>query len=140
MYLSAKDVKLKYKITSQTLYNWRKNGKIKYFRLPSGSFLYFPLEEETIKRKNVIYARVSNTKQKEDLDRQIKSIQQYMIANGIIVDGIFKDIASGMNEDRKEFNALIMGIINDEIEKIFISYKDRLTRFGYGYLVFEKNM
>jgi len=50
---------------------------------------------------NVIYSRVSNTKQKNDLEKQISILSEFMCSKGIIVDKIYKDIASGMNEDRK---------------------------------------
>lgn len=43
--LSAKEIKILYKITSQTLYNWRKKGYIKYIILPSGKFMYEKLED-----------------------------------------------------------------------------------------------
>jgi len=59
-----------------------------------------------------------------------------MGAKGIIVDKVFTDIASGMNENRKGLNSLIKLVQNGEIDTIYISYKDRLTRFGYSY--FEK--
>ena len=38
-----------------------------------------------------------------------------------------------MNENRKEFNLLIEDVISGKINKIYISFKDRLTRFGYNY-------
>lgn len=134
---TAKDIKNKYQVTTQTLYNWRKNGKIEYMKLPSGSFMYYDLEinkSQPSVSKNVIYARVSNTKQKNDLENQISTISQYMACNGHIVDTVYQDIASGMNENRDGLNKLIDSIINDNIDNVFISYKDRLTRFGYGYL------
>lgn len=135
MYLSAKQVKEKYKITSQTLHNWRSAGHIKFSKLPSGKFLYFPLEEEIVKsRKKVIYARVSTTKQKDDLIRQKQTLRSYASANGVIIDEEFEDIASGMNESRKSFNKLIGKCIAKEIDTIYVTYKDRLTRFGYGYI------
>lgn len=137
MFKSAKEIKEEYKITSQTLYNWRKTGKIKYKEINSRNFLYDISDIEGIqssKRSNVIYARVSNTKQSEDLERQERFIREYMISNGIIVDCVYKDIASGMNEYRKSFNKLVKSVINNEIDTIYISYKDRLTRFGYGYI------
>lgn len=138
---SAKDIKTKYSITSQTLYNWRKTGKIKFRKLPSGSFIYFDPIETVLDccekpRKNVIYARVSNTKQKDDLVQQISVISEFAVKNGISIDFVYQDIASGMNEARKDFSNLIEAVIDGEIETIFISYKDRLTRFGFGY--FEK--
>lgn len=141
MYLSAKEVKDTYKISNQTLYNWRKKGKIKFKQLPSGKFLYFPIEENRLEsRKNVIYARVSNTKQKKDLETQIKVLQEHIVKNGFICDGIYYDIGSGMNESRKDFNRLLDDVIDGKIETVWISYKDRLIRFGFDTIssIFKK--
>ena len=38
-----------------------------------------------------------------------------------------------MNEDRIQLNKLIDKVLNNEVDTIFITYKDRLTRFGYKY-------
>lgn len=70
-YFSAKQILDRYQITSQTLYNWRKNKDVDFHKLPSGSYVYSlpKFEFNDVPRKHVLYARVSNTKQKEDLDR-----------------------------------------------------------------------
>ena len=65
--------------------------------------------------------------------KQKQILIDYCNANGICPDLILTEIASGMNENRKEFNNLIDMVINNEINKIFITYKDRLTRFGFDY-------
>lgn len=135
MYLKANEVMKKYNITKQTLYNWRLKNKISYIKTPSGSYLYEPLEKNYQEnKKSVIYARVSNSKQKQDLENQITLLKQYAISNGTIIDKIYSDIGSGMNETRIEFCKLIDEILLGNIENIFITYKDRLTRFGFGYL------
>ena len=134
-YLSAKEVKTKYKITSQTLHNWRLAGKIEFVRLPSGKIVYTPIEQiQPTKKKNVLYARVSNTKQKDDLSRQISLLRSFMVSNGVVVDDEFSDIASGMNESRINFNKLLQQCFSGEVGRIYVTYKDRLTRFGYGYV------
>jgi len=130
---TAKEIKELFKITSQTLYNWRKQGRIKYKKITSSKFLYSIGNTSENHKDNVIYARVSNIKQKDDLNRQISFIKEYMIKNGIKVDKVYSDIASGMNENRVHFNQLIKDVINGKIDKIYISYKDRLTRFGFSY-------
>ena len=91
-------------------------------------------------RKVAIYARVSTTKQKEDLNRQIEMVKGYAISNGYKIEKIFKDIASGMNENRTEFNLLLRDIFSGNVDTVFISYKDRLTRFGFDYFkhIFEE--
>jgi len=132
MYLSAKQVKDLYQITSQTLYNWRKSDKIKFKILPSGRFVYLSNENVTSIRKNVIYSRVSNTKQKDDLIRQQQILRQYMTSNGITVDKEYFDIASGMNETRKGFINLLEDCSSGIIDTIYITYKDRLVRFGFN--------
>lgn len=64
---------------------------------------------------------------------QIEIIKKYCLSNGIIINKIYQDIASGMNENRKDFNILINDVISGKINKIYISFKDRLTRFGFDY-------
>jgi putative resolvase len=139
---SAKETKQLLGVTSQTLYNWRKNNKIVFEALNSRNFIYDidSIKNNTTKRKSVIYARVSNTKQKEDLNHQIQVLREYCVKNGIKVDEVYQEIASGMNESRKKFNQLIDDVVNGHIKTIYISYKDRLSRFGYGYFetLFEK--
>ena len=46
---------------------------------------------------------------------------------------MYKEIASGMNENRKELNLMLREIFAGNVDKVFISYKDRLTRFGFDY-------
>ena len=138
MWVSTKDALLALHITRKTLHSWAVSGKIQVKKLSTRKFLYnlnsvANFQEEVI-RKNVVYGRVSNTEQKDDLSRQLKLIKEYMIANGVIPDLVFSDIASGMNEDRTDLCKLLQLIIAGEINKVYISYKDRLTRFGFGYM------
>lgn len=136
-YFSARQILKRYQITAQTLYNWRNLKKIKYKKLPSGSYVYHLLDEDSAPtKKNVLYARVSNTKQKDDLNRQIQLLKSYMISNGVKVDAEYSDIASGMNDNRKGLGTLIDDCFRGNVHKIYITYKDRLARFGFGY--FEK--
>lgn len=135
MLLTAGQVLKHYNITSQTLYNWRRLGKIKYFKTPAGSYRYYPVDYVEPNRRNVIYARVSNTKQKDDLVRQIELLQSFMNSRGVVVSEIYSEIASGMNEDRKQFNKLIQECVDGNIKTIYITYRDRFTRFGFEYFV-----
>ena len=83
-----------------------------------------------INKKIVGYCRVSLTKQKDVLERQIENVRTYMIAKGYQFE-IITDIGSGINYNKKGLNQLIDMITNSEIEKVVILYKDRLIRFGY---------
>lgn len=134
MWLKSKEFKKILGLSNQALYERRKKGSLK-FKIVNAVYFYWLEEniETDTTRQNVIYCRVSNTKQKDDLDKQEIILKEYAISNGYKVDYIFKDIASGMNENRKDLNELIKLVIENKVNKVFISYKDRLTRFGYNY-------
>lgn len=87
-------------------------------------------------KKDVIYCRVSSHEQKMkgDLDRQVVHVMEFAQSYHLINPVILKEVGSGLNDNRKEIQKLIKMIINDEVNRIFISYKDRLTRFGYHYI------
>ena len=134
--VSAKEAKEYFHISGATLYQWKSTGKINAKQLSTKKILYDidSFEDFQPKQKqNVIYARVSNTKQANDLDRQIETIKSYAISNGVKIDKVYKEIASGMNENRKEFNSMLRDIFAGNVDKVFVSYKDRLTRFGFDY-------
>lgn len=134
MWLKSKEFKKILGLSNQALYERRKKGQLKFKKINDVFFYWLEENIETdTNRYNVIYCRVSNTKQRDDLDKQEKVLKEYVISNGYKVDYVFKDIASGMNESRKDFNELIKLVIENKVSKVFVSYKDRLTRFGYNY-------
>ena len=123
-------------ITPATLMKWKNSGKIQVLRLSQKKILYdidsiIKIDKED--RINVVYGRVSNTKQINDLKSQVQMITNFMVSNGIKPDIIFEEVASGMNENRNELNKLIQLVIEKKIDRVYISYKDRLTRFGFDY-------
>lgn len=128
-------------VSAQTLRNWDRAGKfVPHHKTPSGTRYYTADQidaflglrrNETTKKKIVIgYCRVSSYKQKDDLDRQVENVRTYCIANGYQFD-IIKDIGSGINYNKKGLNNLLKMIINKEVDKVVVLYKDRLLRFGY---------
>lgn len=123
-------------ISRQTLCKYVKNKLIDVKKLPSGFYDYneesvYKLLNKNIERKNVIYARVSTIKQKKDLFNQVKYVEKYCIENGIKIHDIFQDIGSGINYERKEFQRLVNEVVNHKISKIYITYKDRLSRISF---------
>jgi len=120
----------------RTLCRYVKDGKISAERLPNKTLNYsdddvYRLAGLENKRMNVVYARVSTYKQKKDLLNQIDSISAYMNYNGVSVDKVYSDIKSGMTLDRKGFNSLLSDLQNNLIDKVYISYKDRLARLSF---------
>lgn len=87
-------------------------------------------------RNDIIYARVSTKKQKDsgDLERQIQKINNYAITKNPVNIDVLTDVGSGLNDNRKNLNKLLKLIQEDKINRIFILYKDRLTRFGFNYI------
>lgn len=140
-YVTSKEIKQLFHISAVTLMNWKNTGKIQYKKLSDKKILYdidsidksVDNETQKLNTKNVIYVRVSTSGQKKDLDNQIEVIKNYMLNNGIKPDNIYSDIASGMNENRKQFNNLLEQIFKREINTVYITFKDRLSRFGFNY-------
>ena len=69
-YITAKEIKNILHINATTLKTWKDSGKIKYKKLSNKKYLYdidSILQESSINKDNVIYARVSNTKQFNEL-------------------------------------------------------------------------
>lgn len=136
-WLSSSEIRKELNLSPQALYALRKNGKIQYKEITKGFYRYLlPEDFREIKGKEVaIYGRVSTPKQKKDLENQLSILKQFVNANGYVIkeDYVFSDITSGMNENRKSLNKLLEKIKDGEISKLFITNKDRLTRFGFGY-------
>ena len=53
---------------------------------------------------------------------------------------ILKEVGSGLNEQRPKLQQLLKMVLNNEVNKIYITYRDRLTIFGFNYLkyIFEE--
>ena len=132
MWVRSKQFKRVLGLSNQALYQRRKRSTVEY-KIANGVYFYWLQQDFSQSKMNIIYCRVSNTKQKEDLQRQQQILKQYAISNGFKIDKVLKQIASGMNQNRSQFNQLINLVVNRKVNKIFISFKDRLTRFGYNY-------
>ncbi len=141
--MKASEVLEVLRISRITLKRLRDKGIIKAVRKPNGHYeydeksVYEYLLKSTgkqIERKTIIYARVSTKKQKKDLENQIELCKQFCISNGWKIHGIYKDIASALDFDnRKDFNQLIQEIKQYKVERVIISFKDRLTRTGFNF-------
>ena len=97
-------------------------------------------DDSKLMKHDIIYARVSNSKQKQsgELEQQVEVIlkQNHNLQNPIIL----KEVDSGLNEQRPKLQQLLKMVLNNEVNKIYITYKDRLTIFGFNYLkyIFEE--
>lgn len=121
-----------------TATKWFHKGLIKgAYQLPTGTIIvpdeiFNKKENET--GKTVIYARVSSPeRRKTDLEYQTKRMSDFCISNGWKIDRVIKEVGSGLNDSRPKLMELFEGKRN--IQRIVVEHKDRLTRFGFNYLL-----
>lgn len=134
-------------VTTRTLRNYDYNGRIKFIRndadrriLPRDDLISYMLKYNLIiddrveTKRDVIYARVSSRDQKAhgDLDRQALYLIEHV--PDLVSPMVFKEVGSGLNDKRPKLLSLIEMVCNEEVGRVYITYKDRLTRFGYHYL------
>lgn len=136
--MNAKETLSLLRIARGTLSRYVKSGTIRITILPNKRYDYNEQDVERllnkgIERKTVIYARVSTAKQKADLENQINLLKQFCFSNGIKINSIYKDIASGISfEKRLDFFKMLDEIMQNKVKKVVIAYKDRLSRVGFG--------
>ena len=125
------------KITRPTLTKYVKTNIIQVTLLPNGRYDYddqsvYRFLNKNIERKIIIYARVSTVKQKKDLENQIELLKNFCFQNGLQINEVYKDVASGISfEKRNDFFKMLDEVISNKVEKIIITYKDRLSRVGF---------
>ena len=134
--MKAKEVLKILKISRPTLTKYVKEQKILVQELPNGFYDYdedsvLKVAKISTERNSVIYARVSTSKQKKDLENQIQTITEYANKNGYKIDGVYSDISSGLDYDRKSFSELLNLILERKVKNVFIKDKDRLTRVSF---------
>ena len=134
--MKAKEVLKILKISRPTLTKYVKEQKILVKELPNGFYDYdedsvLKVAKISTERNSVIYARVSTPKQKKDLENQIQTITEYANKNGYKIDGVYSDISSGLDYDRKSFSELLNLILERKVKNVFIKDKDRLTRVSF---------
>lgn len=119
-------------INYRTAWNWYKQGKITgAYQLDTGTIIVPKEEVERKKEKTAVYARVSSSENKNNLISQSKRVQDFCAAKGWEVHIVVEECASGLNDCRKK----LLSVLKDEnITRIVVEHKDRLTRFGFNFL------
>jgi len=117
----------------ETAWRWFRDGQIKGRRIGRTIIV----EEEgtqmqmAVSQKVAVYARVSSTENKSNLESQAERLVAYGTAKGYQVAKVVKEIGSGVNDSRPKFLALLE---DQSINLIVIEHKDRGTRFGFRYI------
>jgi putative resolvase len=116
----------------RTAWNWYHAGKIPNCeQLDNGTIIVNSKVKVEKANDVVLYARVSTYQKKDDLNRQLDRLREFANSNGYIIKKEYKEIASGMNDNRKILNKILN---NQDNKVIIVENKDRLTRFGFNYI------
>ena len=146
-YYTTGEVADLFQVSTKTIQKWDNKGILNFERSPtnrrvlpketlieylkSKNMFY---EEEPLSKRDVIYARVSSYREQKqnDLDRQV----DYILSNRADLKNvlILKEVRSSLDSKRKKLLKLIDMILNDEVNRVFITHKERLTRFGFEYI------
>ena len=119
-------------VSTRTVWNWYYKGIVKTERDNTNHLWIIEDEDKPIDPPKVaVYARVSSSENKNNLDTQAERIVSYCNAKGWKVDKIVKEVGSGMNDKRTKLQALLE---DDSFKTIVVEHKDRLTRFGFNYI------
>lgn len=124
-------------VTPQTVRAWVRDEKVPYHRLPSGQ-LFFTEED---------YLAISGEKSDSNDERWVYYVRSSSGGKSSLAnqeqqlrDGfpepikVIKDIASGLNENRRGLKSLMEMAESGKLTDLAISYPDRLGRFGVKYL------
>jgi putative resolvase len=123
-------------VSRDTLRRWEVKGKIIAERTPRGHRRYDLAKilgllprGQSLQKNTVAYARVSSHDQKEDLTRQANVLESFCAVNGWTYE-IIQDLGSGLNYQKRGLRKLIQSICSGKIDRLVLTHKDRLLRFG----------
>jgi putative resolvase len=138
-YVSTKEARKILGVTTQTLINWSKTGKIGIVKSPSDTRLYSKQDiynivgsNKVIKEKlKICYCRVSSRKQMDDLERQQDFFRSKYPNHHLVTD-----IGSGINWKRKGLQTVLEQSMSGTVSEVVVAHRDRLCRFAFELIEF----
>lgn len=121
----------KYNVTYRTVWNWIKQNKIQIQRTDTNRIIIVEDEDKNINDNVAIYARVSSSENKNNLSKQRERLENYCAAKGYKIIKSVEEIGSGLNDNRKKLESLLL---DESIKKIVVEHSDRFSRFGMNYI------
>jgi len=120
-------------VTYKTAHNHFKAGLITgAYQLATGTIVIpDDYEQPQSTERVVVYARVSSSENKKNLDTQAERVSQFCNAKGWVVNEVVKECASGLNDKRPKLQKILQ---DNNATKLVVEHKDRLTRFGFEYI------
>jgi putative resolvase len=124
---TLKEAKKLLGVTTRTIQRWDKDGKIRVVRTIGGRRRIPESEIKRIlglKEERIVvgYARVSSAAQKDYLEGQKQSIQDYAKERGHGEIQILTDVGSGLNENRRSFLKLLELVAERKVSRVIIAY------------------
>jgi predicted site-specific integrase-resolvase len=121
----------KYNVTYRTVWNWIKQNKLQIQRTDTNRIIIVEDEDKNINDNVAIYARVSSSENKNNLSKQRERLENYCAAKGYKIIKSVEEIGSGLNDNRKKLESLLL---DESIKKIVVEHSDRFSRFGMNYI------
>jgi len=123
-------------VNAWTLRRWIYEGKVPHIKTDTGRVFVFSwwLDEQlgsSPPSQNIrcaLYARESSSENKAALASQLGGLRQYAGAKGYQIVYEIAEIASGLNDERKQLHALLK---KRDFDVLLVEHKERLTRFGF---------
>ena len=94
-----------------------------------GNIIYVLAHPETPPGRTVGYARVSSTEQKPHLENQANRLWAHAGQNGMLLDDVVSEVASGLNDRRPKLRKLLS---DPTVHTMIVEHRERLARFGVG--------
>ena len=113
-----------------TLRRWERSGKLKPTLRTAGGHRRYGELAGTAAGKTVLYARVSCSDQKADLERQKARLLAHAAKNGWEDCELVADLGSGLNFRKRGLLRLLDMLLRGKVARLVIENKDRLLRFG----------
>ena len=125
-------------ITYQTAWRWFKSGKfppgVTMEQMPTGTVIVTESSSQVTASTGVtvaLYARVSSSDQRNDLDAQLGRLATYAVNQRWAVVESVTEVGSGLDGHRPK----LMKLLTDPtISVILVEHRDRLMRFGSEYV------
>ena len=118
-------------ISYKTAWRWFKSGKLPVPAVQTNTGTILIEESKTLSQGVALYARVSSSDQKQDVNRQVARLVQFANSQGLAVTKAITEIGSGLNGHLPRLKKLLA---DPKIRIIVVEHRDRLMRFGVDYI------
>jgi len=139
--MTIKEFASKVGVVPDTVRKWEYRGKITPSRTSGGHRRYTEEDILTVLRnedtregkRNVIYCRVSDHGQEDDLIRQVKEMKMFALGRRLEAE-IITEIGDGKDLSRPKLKDLVTGIVNREVATVIVEHEHRLLHTGFELL------